>query len=451
VCSSDLVHRDIKPTNIMVDRIGQVKIIDFGVAKGATDPDLTQVGTSLGSPRYMAPEQFNPQGPIDWVRCDLYAVGMTLYYLLTRHLPFKGSNIYEVCDAKRSQDPPAPSLVNPAISAALDAVVMKAMSRDPEARHATAAEMRNELQGLDLTTRVASHSSQDDRTMILDTAGAKTSDVTMSIKPTTRRSPAPSDSTAASTPRKQTAEPKNRRPMFIVIGLIVVAMVVTGGIMKFGSSDEAPAPAIALLPPVLVEPATGSSLQDGRVAFAWLDKGDSLAVFTLQYATDPDFGEPVTEKEIIGGRSRLDRALSDGVYFWRVREGALAARDTMWSAARSFIVATPQLPVTENITNQTQATTTPNPPREEQPRPVLTGSALIGARIEGESVIADGALIVDGKRRDFHFPDTLVLSAGEHTIVAVYVYNGKEVTATRIITITNNERQTLILDFDTTD
>jgi len=162
-----IIHRDIKPTNIMIDGNGQVKIIDFGIAKGTSDPELTQAGTSLGSPRYMAPEQFDPPDSVDWVRCDLYAVGVTLYYLLARKPPFEGANMFELCAAKRLNDLPPPSKFNSDIPAELDAVVMKAIACDPAERYATATEMEAALKGMESTARVKVEGGSD-KTMVLD-------------------------------------------------------------------------------------------------------------------------------------------------------------------------------------------------------------------------------------------------------------------------------------------
>lgn len=138
-------HRDIKPTNIMIDRHGQVKIIDFGLAKGKTDSDLTMVGTVVGSPRYMAPEQFSFDERTDWARCDIYAVGVTLYYLLTGRLPFKSRDIYELRDEKWRGGFAPPSAIDPAIPAELDAVTMRALAIDPTQRYADAAAMLADL------------------------------------------------------------------------------------------------------------------------------------------------------------------------------------------------------------------------------------------------------------------------------------------------------------------
>jgi len=97
----DIFHRDIKPGNIMVDLMGQVKIIDFGIAKSKTDPNLTIAGTSCGTPAYMPPEQFNPTESINYAQVDVYASGTTLFYMLTGDLPFKGDNQFALRDTSR--------------------------------------------------------------------------------------------------------------------------------------------------------------------------------------------------------------------------------------------------------------------------------------------------------------------------------------------------------------
>ena len=78
-----IYHRDIKPSNIMIDNSGQVKIIDFGIAKAEDDPDLTVAGSACGTPSYMAPEQFTPSVRTNYALVDIYAVGTTLFHMLT--------------------------------------------------------------------------------------------------------------------------------------------------------------------------------------------------------------------------------------------------------------------------------------------------------------------------------------------------------------------------------
>ncbi len=141
----DIYHRDIKPGNIMIDRSGLTKVIDFGIAKGKTDPNLTIAGTACGTPTYMAPEQFNPTEQADYALWDVYAVGTTLYKMLTGTVPFPDENPFAIRDKKLFDDPPPPRTVNSDIPKALETVILKALARDPQQRYATAQQMRDDL------------------------------------------------------------------------------------------------------------------------------------------------------------------------------------------------------------------------------------------------------------------------------------------------------------------
>ena len=141
----DIFHRDIKPGNIMIDKSGQVKVIDFGIAKGKTDPNLTIAGTACGTPAYMAPEQFNPTDQADYALWDIYAVGTTLFMMLTGERPFKGDNPFALRDAKLFSDPPSPRSLNPEIPEPLEDIVLKSLARESNQRYQTADEMRTAL------------------------------------------------------------------------------------------------------------------------------------------------------------------------------------------------------------------------------------------------------------------------------------------------------------------
>jgi len=143
--TKDIFHRDIKPTNIMLDKNDQIKIIDFGIAKGKSDPNLTVTGTSCGTPAYMAPEQFTPTDDIDYARIDIYAVGTMLYYMTTGELPFKGDNEFAVRDAKLFGDPPPPRKLNPDLPKPLETVILKAIRKEPAERYDSARRMRQAL------------------------------------------------------------------------------------------------------------------------------------------------------------------------------------------------------------------------------------------------------------------------------------------------------------------
>ncbi len=148
----DVFHRDIKPSNIMIDRQGQVKVIDFGIAKGKTDPNLTMTGSSCGTPAYMAPEQFVPTEDTDYAKADIYAAGTTLYNMLTGELPFAGGNEFAMRDAKLFSEPVKPRTINPEISKQLEAVILKALKKEPSERYESAGAMKKAIESLGAVT-----------------------------------------------------------------------------------------------------------------------------------------------------------------------------------------------------------------------------------------------------------------------------------------------------------
>jgi len=138
-------HRDIKPANLIVTRQGQVKLTDFGIAR-LEDAHLTQVSSMIGTPAYMAPEQFTGQG-IDH-RADLFACGVLLYRMLTGRRAFTGAT-QEVMYKILNEHPPAPSVVTQGVRpAGFDAVVARAIAKNPADRYPDATAMRAALQAL---------------------------------------------------------------------------------------------------------------------------------------------------------------------------------------------------------------------------------------------------------------------------------------------------------------
>ena len=134
--ANGVVHRDIKPANLIVLADGKIKVADFGIAR-VEKSELTQVGTVMGTPAYMSPEQFMGQ-PVDG-RSDIFSCGVVLYQFLTGEKPFTGNSttiMYKVLH----EEPLAPSLLNVALPAAFDAVVKKAMAKNPDERYQNAQE-----------------------------------------------------------------------------------------------------------------------------------------------------------------------------------------------------------------------------------------------------------------------------------------------------------------------
>ena len=141
-----VTHRDIKPANIMITTHGVVKLMDFGIAKSTTDLNLTRPGTTMGSIYYMSPEQVRG-GTVDG-RTDIYSFGVTLYEMLTGRKPFEAETSYSVLNAQLNEAPAPPAQWNPALSPALNDIVLRAMAKDPAARFQTAEEFRNALKAL---------------------------------------------------------------------------------------------------------------------------------------------------------------------------------------------------------------------------------------------------------------------------------------------------------------
>jgi len=131
--ANGVIHRDIKPANIQLTGTPErAKIMDFGVAKLA-QAQVTSTGTLLGTPAYMAPEQFTGM-PIDG-RSDLFSLGVILYWLATGDKPFTGDTITAVSYKIVHTEPIAPRQLNPGVPAALEAVILKCLAKDPAARH----------------------------------------------------------------------------------------------------------------------------------------------------------------------------------------------------------------------------------------------------------------------------------------------------------------------------
>jgi serine/threonine-protein kinase len=219
-----VVHRDIKPHNVMADADGRLKVTDFGIARAGVS-QMTEAGSIIGTAQYLSPEQARG-APVDQ-RSDLYSVGIVLYEMLTGTTPFSGETPVEIAMKHLSDPPRPPSLERPDISPDLDMVVLRALAKSPEDRFQTAEEMDAELErvgrGLGVTAETA-----DAATMVLSGADAAPTSV---IPP--RRPP-------ATTPGYRYAEPPPRRraiwPWLLALFLVVLAGV--AGWYAFGQIQD---------------------------------------------------------------------------------------------------------------------------------------------------------------------------------------------------------------------
>ena len=141
-----IVHRDIKPGNVMLTRAGDVKVMDFGIARAVSDAQatMTQTAQVIGTAQYLSPEQ--ARGERVDARSDLYSTGCLLYELLTGRPPFTGDSPVAIAYQHVRENPIPPSRVDPEIPPWADSIVLKAMAKDPGDRYQSAGEMRNDIQ-----------------------------------------------------------------------------------------------------------------------------------------------------------------------------------------------------------------------------------------------------------------------------------------------------------------
>jgi serine/threonine-protein kinase len=143
--SHGLVHRDVKPSNILLDESGRAKLADLGLAKStAPDDQLTMPGVRVGSPGYMSPEQAGGQHELD-IRSDIYSLGATFYYLLTGQCAFTGRSPLEIIVKSMREDPPPLHQAAPWVSPRVAEIVARCMARRPQDRYQNPAEVRGEL------------------------------------------------------------------------------------------------------------------------------------------------------------------------------------------------------------------------------------------------------------------------------------------------------------------
>ncbi|HEY3317637.1 MAG TPA: Stk1 family PASTA domain-containing Ser/Thr kinase [Coriobacteriia bacterium] len=222
----DIVHRDIKPHNIVLTPDGAVKVMDFGIAR-AGNTTMTQTGSVLGTAQYISPEQAQgrPIGPAS----DLYSLGVVLYELTTGRLPFEGDTPVSVALKQVNEQPVPPRQIEPGIPPALESVILKAMAKDPAQRYGSADEMRDDLRRVVAGQPVTAVPAAMDHTSVMPAVGGG--------ETVTHRAPA--------------ARPERRRGAAWAWVLALIALVLIGGLLAwaaFMQPKNVPVPDVTNIP-----------------------------------------------------------------------------------------------------------------------------------------------------------------------------------------------------------
>jgi len=170
---NEIIHRDIKPHNILIGKNGRIKVTDFGIARATASTDITQTGAVMGSVHYFSPE--HAKGVSQGAKSDLYSLGIVLYQMLTGKLPFIGESPISVALKHLQEKVEEPRKVNPLIPQSVENIILKAVRKDPEERYISAKEMLEDLDSSLLPDRrtepkavfVSSDDHDDERTLII--------------------------------------------------------------------------------------------------------------------------------------------------------------------------------------------------------------------------------------------------------------------------------------------
>ena len=175
-----IIHRDIKPHNVIVDHEGRIKVADFGIARAGTTSQMTEAGSIIGTAQYLSPEQARG-APVD-ESSDLYSTGIVLYELVTGKVPFTGETAVEIAMKHLSHVPETPSSIRHEIPHDLDLVILRALAKDPADRYRSAAEMDRDLELVARGDAVGKETA-DAATMVLSGASEPTAMTQVTRRP----------------------------------------------------------------------------------------------------------------------------------------------------------------------------------------------------------------------------------------------------------------------------
>jgi beta-lactam-binding protein with PASTA domain len=213
-----VVHRDIKPHNMILTDEGRLKVTDFGIARAANAQQMTEVGSIVGTAQYLSPEQARglDVGP----QSDLYSMGIVLYEMLTGELPFNGDSAVEIAMKQVSDPPPSIRRKNRLVSEGLEQVVMRALSKDPALRHRSARQMADELRRVSRGGAVSSDTQMATRVLTGGAAAveAYTGTQTSVLQPAGAGTP----------PREQATGPRRSALPWVLVFILLLVSAAVG-------------------------------------------------------------------------------------------------------------------------------------------------------------------------------------------------------------------------------
>jgi eukaryotic-like serine/threonine-protein kinase len=371
----NIIHRDIKPANMMLTPDGTVKLMDFGIARSASDRSLTMTGTTLGSLNYMPPEQVKGD-PAD-NRSDLYSLGVSLYEMVTGQLPFQADSNYAMMAAHLQEVPKPPIVLRPGIPQPLNQIIIMALAKDPGQRFQSADAFRGALKsvptqgtptqpGVDPRAYAPSANAGSATALFQETPASQSPTTVIDTPAFQRSQPAPAATPAAAAPifdapaSQQVPPPPaatggGHRGLYIALGaFIVVAVLFAAGLYlpsriktmagagksatpqsQQPASTTPPSGAVATpSTPTPTDPATASTDATAGASAAAVNQQsgqsspDNGAATTStdavppSTATPPAGGTPAPPKKP-AGKSKKDQAADDAAAQAKAEEAAL--------------------------------------------------------------------------------------------------------------------------------
>jgi beta-lactam-binding protein with PASTA domain/predicted Ser/Thr protein kinase len=371
---SGIVHRDIKPQNVMIDRDGTCKVMDFGIAR-AGDSGMTEAGSILGTAQYLAPEQAKGY-PVD-ERSDLYSVGVVLYEMLTGTVPFKGDSAVTVALKHVNEVPREPAELVPGLPYSLNQIVLKAMAKDPVDRYQSAAEFARDLRAAREggPVQAAAFDAGGERTRVMAAGMAGMAGGETAMQTSVLDQPMP--------PRRK----KSRWPLILVLLLLAIIAAVAVGLWWTMSGAKDPVPSVVGLSKSAAvkavekagfkagiqeefsdrvaagfvsrqAPTGGTKLREGATVDIWVSKGsESVTLQDFKGWTDTEVDDWLSQNGLVGDRhTGKSNAVADGQVF---KQDPAADTKVKRGDTVSYWISTgkPQVTVPD-LTNLTQADAT---------------------------------------------------------------------------------------------